>query len=128
MVCGLIALAYKLRSVMERMVCKEEAGNLVWQGIAPERAGMGIASPERRLGPEPVAPGYSGRLMQLDSGMPFCTSLESGMLYFIAQSCPTLCNPMDWSPPGSFVHGDSPGQRTGVVAMPSPRESSQPRD
>ena len=22
----------------------------------------------------------------------------------IAQSCPTLCNPMDWSPPGSSVH------------------------
>ena len=23
----------------------------------------------------------------------------------VAQSCPTLCNPMDCSPPGSFVHG-----------------------
>ena len=23
----------------------------------------------------------------------------------VAQSCPTLCNPMDWSPPGSSVHG-----------------------
>ena len=23
----------------------------------------------------------------------------------IAQSCPTLCNPMDRSPPGSSVHG-----------------------
>ena len=22
-----------------------------------------------------------------------------------AQSCPTLCNPMDYSPPGSSVHG-----------------------
>ena len=21
-----------------------------------------------------------------------------------AQSCPTLCNPMDYSPPGSFIH------------------------
>ena len=23
----------------------------------------------------------------------------------VAQSCPTLCDPMDWSPPGSFDHG-----------------------
>ena len=30
------------------------------------------------------------------------------------QSCPTLCNPMDCSLPGSSVHGDSPGKNTGV--------------
>ena len=30
------------------------------------------------------------------------------------QSCPTLCDPMDSSPPGSSVHGDSPGKNTGV--------------
>ena len=30
------------------------------------------------------------------------------------QSCPTLCDPMDCSPPGSSVHGDSPGKSTGV--------------
>ena len=28
--------------------------------------------------------------------------------------CLTLCNPMDCSPPGSSVHGDSPGKNTGV--------------
>ena len=28
--------------------------------------------------------------------------------------CPTLCNLMDCSPPGSSVHGDSPGKITGV--------------
>ena len=32
----------------------------------------------------------------------------------VAQSCPTLHNPMDWSPPGSSVRGDSPGKNTGV--------------
>ena len=31
-----------------------------------------------------------------------------------AQLCPTTCNPMDCSPPGSSVHGDSPGKNTGV--------------
>ena len=32
----------------------------------------------------------------------------------VAQSCPTLCDPMNWSPPGSSVHGDLPGKDTGV--------------
>ena len=31
-----------------------------------------------------------------------------------AWSCLTLCNPMDYSPPASSVHGDSPGKHTGV--------------
>ena len=30
------------------------------------------------------------------------------------QSCLTLCDPTDCSPPGSSVHGDSPGKNTGV--------------
>ena len=35
-------------------------------------------------------------------------------LRLAAQSCPTLCDPMDCSPPGSSVHGDSPGKKTAV--------------
>ena len=31
-----------------------------------------------------------------------------------AQSCLTLCDPMDCSLAGSSVHGDSPGRNTGV--------------
>ena len=31
-----------------------------------------------------------------------------------AQPCLTLCDPMDCSPLGSLVHGDSPGKNTGV--------------
>ena len=30
------------------------------------------------------------------------------------QPCPTLCNPVDRSPPGSSVHGDSPGKNAGM--------------
>ena len=30
------------------------------------------------------------------------------------QLCPTLCDSMDCSPPGSSVHGDFPGKNTGV--------------
>ena len=32
----------------------------------------------------------------------------------VAQSRPTLCDPVDCSPPGSSVHGVSPGKNTGV--------------
>ena len=32
-----------------------------------------------------------------------------------AQSCPTFCNPMNYSLPGSSVHGASPGKNTGVI-------------
>ena len=35
-------------------------------------------------------------------------------LCLIARLCPTLCNPMDCSLPGSSVHRDSPGKNTGV--------------
>ena len=45
----------------------------------------------------------------------------------VTRSCLTLCDPMDCSPPGSSVHGDSPGKNTGEVAMPSCMGSSQPR-
>ena len=32
----------------------------------------------------------------------------------VAQSCLTVCDPMDYSLPGSSVHGDSPVKNTGV--------------
>ena len=34
----------------------------------------------------------------------------------LLQSCPAPCDPMDCSPPGSSVHGDSPGKNTGVCS------------
>ena len=37
-----------------------------------------------------------------------------GYVCLVVQPCLTLYNPMDWSPPGSSVHGDSPGKNTGV--------------
>ena len=36
------------------------------------------------------------------------------MLRLVTQSCLTLCNPMDCSPPGSSARGDSPGKNTGL--------------
>ena len=45
----------------------------------------------------------------------------------IAQSSPTLCDPMDCSLPGSFIHGIFQARVLEWVAI-SFRRSSQPRD
>ena len=45
-----------------------------------------------------------------------------------AQSCPTLCNPMDHSLPESSVHGYSPGKNIGVGCLTLLQESSELRD
>ena len=36
------------------------------------------------------------------------------VLCLVTQLYLTLCNPMDCNPPGTSVHGDSPGKNTGV--------------
>ena len=46
----------------------------------------------------------------------------------VTKSCPTLCDPMDGSPPGSSVHGILQARMLEWVAMPSSRGSSRPRD
>ena len=38
----------------------------------------------------------------------------------VAQSCPTLCNPMDCSPPGSSVHGILQARYWSWLPFPSP--------
>ena len=46
----------------------------------------------------------------------------------VTQSCPTLCNPMDCSLPGSSVHGIFQARMLEWIAIPFSRGSSQPRD
>ena len=49
------------------------------------------------------------------------------MLCLVTQSCPTLCDPMDCSPPGSFVHGDSLDKNTrGGLSCPPPEDLPNP--
>ena len=47
---------------------------------------------------------------------------------FVTQSCPTLWDPLDRSPPGSAVHGILQARVLEWVAMPSSRGSSLLRD
>ena len=44
----------------------------------------------------------------------------------LLQSCPTLCNRMLWSPPGSPVHGSLQARIVECVAMPPPGNLPDP--
>ena len=46
----------------------------------------------------------------------------------VAQSCPTLCDPVNWGPPGSSVLGILQARILEWVAISFSRETSQPRD
>ena len=39
---------------------------------------------------------------------------DFSMQVLVTQSCVTLCDPIDCSPPGSSVRGDFPGKNTGM--------------
>ena len=51
-------------------------------------------------------------------------SILSSMCVLAAQSCPTLCDPVDCSPPGSSVHGILQARILEWVAIPFSRGSS----
>ena len=52
--------------------------------------------------------GCEGREQQSSKGG------DIAVLCAVSRSCPTLCDPMNCSQPGSSVHGNSPGTNTGV--------------
>ena len=80
---------------------------------SPDSNGSDFGSEESQKGL-----GLWGRRKQKRQKMSFCFSqkenIACAVLGLVTQSCPTLCDPMAWSPPGSSVHGDSPGKNTGV--------------
>ena len=47
---------------------------------------------------------------------------------FVAQSCPALCNPINYSPPGSSVQGILQARVLECVTIPFSRGSSPPSD
>ena len=56
------------------------------------------------------------------------TNLESKVESLVAQSCPTLCDPVDYSLPGSSVHGIFQARVLEWVVISFSRGSSGPRD
>ena len=73
----------------------------------PETGCVSSCSGDRVLGSHPCS-----HLETCRSG--YCSLNIFTFVCFVAQSCPTLCDPMDYNPPGSVVHGDFPGKNTGV--------------
>ena len=59
---------------------------------------------------------------------PFWARLGLGVHAKSLKSCLTLCNPMDYIPPGTSVHGILQTRILEWVAMPSSRGSFWPRD
>ena len=59
-----------------------------------------------------------------------CVSIPSLQVKWseVAQSCPTLCDPVDCSPPGSSIHGILQARILEWVAISFSRGSSWPRD
>ena len=63
---------------------------------------------------------YRWWVLQVFWGLPFSYHICIYIYMYVyicaklLQSCLTLCDPMDYSPPGSSVHGDSLGNNTGV--------------
>jgi len=55
-------------------------------------------------------------------------ALASRGTVLVAQSCPTLCDPMDYSLPGFSVHRIHQARLLEWVAIPFSRGSSRPRD
>ena len=64
-------------------------------------------------------------ILQISSGNP---SSQLARVSEVAQLCPTLCDTLDCSPPGSSVHGMLQARILEWVAISFSRDSSQPRD
>ena len=60
----------------------------------------GSSRPRGRI-PSLVSPAHAGRFFTAGATWEATCCLKA----LVAQSCPTLCNSMDCSPPGSSVHG-----------------------
>ena len=68
------------------------------------------------------------KLPKLEKGNTYPGTKSMCMHASSLQSGPTLCDPMDYSPPVFSVHGILQARILEWVAMPSFRGSSQPRD
>ena len=64
----------------------------------------------------------------LSQGCPGTVPIPRMHACSVTQSCPTLCDPMDYRPPGSSAHGIFKARILERVAIYYSRGSSQPRD
>ena len=70
----------------------------------------------------------SGHVLKAEPTEPHPQGLEASLFLscFVAQLCPTLCNPMDCGPPGSSVHGILQTRILDGVPCPPPGDLPNP--
>ena len=96
-------------------VCPAQHGSRATRlSLAPPRLGQD----------DSLSPGCPGHCTMFSS-VPGFSPLDTSVC-LVAQSRPTLCDPMDCSPPGSSVHWILQARVLEWVAVPSSRGSSQP--
>ena len=76
----------------------------------------------------PYIPSLKGQGLNSQGNHWYLANLIGYIMVAPAQSCPTLCGPMDRSPPVSSVHGILQAIILEWVSIPFSRESSWPRD
>ena len=102
-----------------------------WEVVSHCRIDLPFSDQEWCWAPMRVLVGIIGMILNL--------TIWSGQMNFwlvgscmhvrsVTQSCPTLRNFMDYSPPGSYVHGTLQARILKWVAISYSRRSSQPRD
>ena len=82
---------------------------------------IGVSGASQQI---PILPGIKSRQSRFDARLHRAAhdlALGCAVLCLVAQSCLTLCDPMDCSPPGSSVHGILQTRVLEWVAMPSTR-------
>ena len=75
----------------------------------------------------PLPPAFTTHLISFSMSM-FVWSIIDLWWWLLTKSCPTLCNPMDCSLPGSSVHEISQARILEWVVISFSRGSSWPRD
>ena len=87
--------------------------------ISRAHTGLGLISVPRRLGE---------KSHNSQGNKQSAYKVYVSVKVFATQLCPTLCDPMDCSPPGSSVHGILQARILERVAISSSRGSSPPSD
>ena len=113
--------------------CAEPSQQILKAQGSPEVYFLNWKSPETDASPRFHASGITCCWSQVVSPSLSSISSSLGSCYCVcvwAQAWLTLCDPMDWSPPGSsvFCPRDSPGKNAGVGCHFLLQGSSRPRD
>ena len=97
--------------------------------VLPDPAKSSSISQERRpaLGKTPRPSYYLGAQARQRAAWPQCMYVCVSVRVSGAQSCPTLCNSMEWSPPGSSVQEILQARILERPAIPFSRGSSWPK-